>query len=552
MNDTTIGLDIGSSAVRAVEIAHGKKGPVLVTAGQVGLPSGAVEDGEVVDAPAVGEALRRLWNVAGFSSRKVVVGISSQRVIVRQAEIPAIPDSELRSALRFQAQDLIPIPLDEAVLDFAVLDRPTGPGGQMRILLAAASRDMVEQHLAALRHASLSVTAVEPIALALLRLPGLRSHASEAGAVDSIVSVGAAVTTVAVRRDGVPGFVRVLPSGSAEITMSLARHAMVEKELAEAFQRNHEAGTPVLQAAGVAVEEATTALVAEIGASLDFFLGQADRAVLDRIALTGGGAVAGEVRRCLAKVSHAPTELLDAFAGIDLARSPLDEAGLARLNPRVAAAVGLALRRDGEELEVNLLPDEVLRSRRLRKALAAGACGVGILLLVLAGASVVRLHEIDQAKHQLSAANTKVRSEQSRVDSMGWVTSFAGAAQAREAAVAAAGKGATDWVRVVDDLTVAMPPQGTLTSLSLTHPVATATASTVAQPATGGTITMAVTTSGGEDFVASWLRAMRTVPYLSDVFVGAATTSGGSVTFSSTASLGAKTPIVIRPTAGAK
>src|SRR4051812_38297897 len=97
-----VGLDIGTHAVRAAELVLGRDEPVLERFGQVALPPGAVRDGEVVDAPAVAAALRRLWTEAGFRDRKVIVGVGNQRVFVREADVPAMADEDLRSALRFE------------------------------------------------------------------------------------------------------------------------------------------------------------------------------------------------------------------------------------------------------------------------------------------------------------------------------------------------------------------------------------------------------------------------------------------------------------------
>ena len=132
-----IGLDIGSSAVRAAEVAATQSGGEVRRFGQVGLPAGAVVEGEVRDEATVAEAIRRLWSECGFSKKEVVVGISSQRAMVRQLEMPEMNDAELGSALRYEIGELLPIPVEQAVFDFAVLgpethDRPgenhSGPG----------------------------------------------------------------------------------------------------------------------------------------------------------------------------------------------------------------------------------------------------------------------------------------------------------------------------------------------------------------------------------------------------------------------------------------
>jgi type IV pilus assembly protein PilM len=117
-----VSLDIGTYAVRAVELTVGGGEPVLERFAQVVLPPGAVEHGEVMDAAAVATSVRRLWSEGGLRSKRVVVGVANQRVIVRQAEFPVMSEEDFRAALQFEAQELIPMPVDEATLDFQILE----------------------------------------------------------------------------------------------------------------------------------------------------------------------------------------------------------------------------------------------------------------------------------------------------------------------------------------------------------------------------------------------------------------------------------------------
>ena len=142
---TAVGLDIGTSSVRAAEMNVGKRPAVLERFGQVALPPGTVRDGEVVDPDTVARAIKQLWATAKFSTKKVVLGVSNQKVIVCQVDLPWLPAEELKKSLAFQVQDFIPIPVDQAILDFHPLEEFTNEqGGRMlRVLLVAASRDMV-------------------------------------------------------------------------------------------------------------------------------------------------------------------------------------------------------------------------------------------------------------------------------------------------------------------------------------------------------------------------------------------------------------------------
>ena len=120
-----IGLDIGSSAIRAAEVSGEGENSRITRFAQVGLPAGAVVEGEVRDQATVATAIKRLWSEGGFSRREVIVGISSQRSMVRQVEMPKMNSAELRSALRYEMGDLLPIPIEQAVFDFVEL----GPEG---------------------------------------------------------------------------------------------------------------------------------------------------------------------------------------------------------------------------------------------------------------------------------------------------------------------------------------------------------------------------------------------------------------------------------------
>ncbi len=115
---TAIGLDIGTSVVRAVELSFGRDGVTLDRFGQVVLPDGVVRDGEVVDAETVTKAIKELWSATHFGAKKVVLGVANQRVIVRQLDLPWMEQGELRKSLAFHVADFLPISVEDSVLDF--------------------------------------------------------------------------------------------------------------------------------------------------------------------------------------------------------------------------------------------------------------------------------------------------------------------------------------------------------------------------------------------------------------------------------------------------
>lgn len=231
-----IGLDIGTSAVRAAEIRGGRH-PEVARFGQVLLPRGAVVDGEVQDPAEVAEALSTLWKRAGFGSRRVRLGVSNRRVVVRQLEMPAMTREDLDSAIRFQAQEYIPIPLAEAVMDFEVLEESTNAEGQstQRVLVVAAERAMVAPMIEAVKRAKL-----DPEVLELNAYPLVRSLGGEgvlAAEVEAIVDVGGGVTNVVIHQGGKIRFTRILPSlGGDDFTNAVADALGLDWEDAEALK----------------------------------------------------------------------------------------------------------------------------------------------------------------------------------------------------------------------------------------------------------------------------------------------------------------------------
>ena len=204
-----IGLDIGSSAVRAAEVAATQSGSEVRRFGQVGLPPGAVVEGEVRDEAAVAEAIRRLWSECGFSQKEVVLGISSQRAMVRQLEMPQMNQAELGSALRYEIGELLPIPVEQAVFDFAVLGpgKPKADQGKTdEVLVVVAQRDIVWDSINVVRRAGLRVRAVDSSPLAMLRAV----PAPEGQDLEAVVSIGSQLVVVAIREGSTPRFVRTV------------------------------------------------------------------------------------------------------------------------------------------------------------------------------------------------------------------------------------------------------------------------------------------------------------------------------------------------------
>ena len=215
-----IGLDIGTTHVRAAEIEFGSDGPQgkgqpeLVRYGQVVLPHGAVRDSEVAEAQTVASALRQLWAEAKFSRKDVVIGVGNQRVLVRDLDLPSMPLPQLRAALPFQVQDMIPVAVEDALLDYYPTTSTVGPNGPLVRGLLVAELDALPAELAA-------VSASGDVAALRDRLHRLDASAGFCGA-PALASAGAALRA-AIEDDTVPpDAVAVFLTACADVRAALA------------------------------------------------------------------------------------------------------------------------------------------------------------------------------------------------------------------------------------------------------------------------------------------------------------------------------------------
>ncbi|HSH33952.1 MAG TPA: pilus assembly protein PilM, partial [Actinomycetota bacterium] len=213
-----IGLDIGSTAVRAVELTGGDP-PTVIKAAQVPLPAGAVENGEVKDPDVVTEALRELWERGGFKAKRVYMGVGNQRVVVREIALPYLPEKELRASLGFQVQEFIPMAVDEAVLDYDPIGEFEQDDRKMlRMLLVAAQRQMVDTVVSAATGAKLEPVGLDLVPFAMVRSVGTTGVGMdlEDEGDEAVIDIGAHVTNIVVHARGTVRFVRILPSGGRD------------------------------------------------------------------------------------------------------------------------------------------------------------------------------------------------------------------------------------------------------------------------------------------------------------------------------------------------
>lgn len=204
MARSVIGIEIAEESIRAVEVTTGSH-PTLVAAGEVLLPVGAARDSDVLDSDVVALALKKLWAQAKFRKRKVVLAVANRRLLVREYTAPNLPIEELRAALPYEVQDVLPVPADRAVLDFYPLSQE---GNQAHGLLVAGAAEGIEGMIATLRKAKLEAITVDFLPFGLARVVGAVVPAGS-GPV-AVAAIGEHTTSVVVVVDGIPRYVRII------------------------------------------------------------------------------------------------------------------------------------------------------------------------------------------------------------------------------------------------------------------------------------------------------------------------------------------------------
>lgn len=345
MARSRIGVDIGSTGVRAAEVSGGEGGAV-VRAAQVPVAAGAVENGEIRQPERVAEALKELWSRGGFRSRQVMLGVGNQRVVVREISLPWLPEKEMRESLPFQVQEFIPIAAEEAVLDFAPLGEFEQEDRRMlRMILVAAQRIMVSAVTQAAGGARLTPTGLDLSPFALVRAVGSLGESMdlETPGDEAVIDVGGHVTNICVHDHGVPRFVRILPSGGRDVTLAVARGLGVNEDDAELLKRGEPVeGGPEMEEVHRVTTARAASFVDEIRSSLEFYTAQVPGARIGRVLVTGGGSKLEGFLDLLRGRIPVPVEPGRVFEKLRPQLKMSDEA-LAEAEPVLAVAVGLAI-----------------------------------------------------------------------------------------------------------------------------------------------------------------------------------------------------------------
>ena len=342
-----VGLDIGSSAVKAIELKPAGKGYKVTAFGSEPIPPDSIVDGAIIDAAAVADAIRRLFETRKIGTKDVAASLSGNAVIVKKITLPVMTGAELAESIYWEAEQYIPFDIQDVNLDYQILDRGETAGkGSMDVLLVAAKKEKIADYTGVIAQAGRVAVVVDVDAFALQNAYEV-NYGIEPGAVVVLLNAGASATNINILSGDQSVFTRDISIGGNAYTEALQKELNLSFERADQLKRGQPADVVPFEEARPVLRAVTENVMLEIQKTFDFFKATAASDRIDRIMVSGGASRAEGFTEMLTERFEAPVEMFDPFKKIafDPKKFQVDPAAEA---PNVAVAVGLALRRMGD------------------------------------------------------------------------------------------------------------------------------------------------------------------------------------------------------------
>jgi type IV pilus assembly protein PilM len=343
-----VGLDIGSSAVKAVVLRRGRGGWALVAAGEAPLPEGSMQDGAAAEPTVVSETVSGLLDSLRLKRAKVAAALSGHAVIVKRLSLPAMSQAELNEAIPWEAEQYIPFDLSEVQLDYQVVGGDgDASNNSLDVLLVAAKRDRIDDRAAVINQAGRKPVVLDIEAFALANAYQM-NYPERSDDLSVLVHVGRSVTIVCLLERGEPVFTRDISIGG-QIHLESVLRELGPSGVDELTARRilHGQFPPDMSAEQVAsiLREASAQLVLEVRKTVDFYRATAPIEKINRIVLSGGAYEAVGLVDLLASEFDAPVDVFDPFRRVTRSGRTI---GIDTPGPAYAVAVGLAMRQEGD------------------------------------------------------------------------------------------------------------------------------------------------------------------------------------------------------------
>jgi type IV pilus assembly protein PilM len=348
MAGNCIGLDIGSSSIKMLQVKVTPKGIRLLDFGIEPLPPQTIVDGSIMDQGAVVDAIRRLRATLGIRNKQVATAISGHSVIIKKIQIPQTPLDQLGEQLQVEAEQHIPFRADEVEIDYQLVN-PRNAQGMMELLLVAAKKEVIADYTQVIREAKLQPIVMD-VAAFTVQNAFEASYDLAAGESVALINIGAAISNINIITDGSSIFTRDVTVGGGALTEEIQKRVHVSQEEAEGFKIALSSNAPdgVPDGVEAVMTEIAESMAGKLQRTLDFFLAASADAKLSRMFLCGGCAKVPALQRILAERSRVPVEIIDPFRRLAIDEAKFDRDFIHAHAAEATVGLGLALRRQGD------------------------------------------------------------------------------------------------------------------------------------------------------------------------------------------------------------
>jgi type IV pilus assembly protein PilM len=346
---SVVGLDIGSSAVKAVELKPAGKGFRVAAFGTEPVPPDSIVDGAIIDGAAVAEAIRRVFDSKAFKTKDVAASLSGNAVIVKKISLPVMTASELDESIYWEAETYIPFDIQDVNLDYQILDAGGGPDakGTMDVLLVAAKKEKIADYTGVISQAGRNPVVVDVDAFALQNAYEL-NYGFEPGAVVVLLNAGASAININIVVNAQSVFTRDVSMGGNAYTEAVQRELNLPFESAELLKKGYPVDGATFDDVVPVLRAMTENVLLEVQKTFDFFKATAATDRIDRIMLSGGASRVEGFSEALQDRFGTPVEMFDPFRKVILDPKKFSAEQREAIMPTAAVAVGLALRRAGD------------------------------------------------------------------------------------------------------------------------------------------------------------------------------------------------------------
>lgn len=341
-----IGIDIGSSSVKLVQLKELKGAYHLLNAGVVPLPPEAIVDNTLMDSASIVSAIRNLVASLGVKVRNVACSISGNSVIIRKILLPAMPSEELEDQITWEAEQYIPFDINDVNMDFQILSPDSVDPAKMNVLLVASKKEIINDYVAVFNEAGLQLSVVDVDSFAIQNVFEA-NHDMGPDEVAALINIGASVMNINIVKSGITLFTRDVQMGGNLYTEEIQKQMGLSGPEAESMKMlARETGNGVLLEVLGKVNETITQ---EIRRSLDFYNSTASEDRITRIFMSGGCSKVYNLLEVVSERLGLPVEMINPFARLKYSEKDFDPEYLEEIGPLMAVTVGLAIRRIGDK-----------------------------------------------------------------------------------------------------------------------------------------------------------------------------------------------------------